>query len=446
MYLSYIISSWRAEPCFTGCRLRRPKQCQAPPEYRPTRTINSTGERSDAHFGPSSSPRKQVLRIIPIYRCSQRGPGGFRGPPGSHRWYKGASTRTPSGPDVWTRPPSPRPPSASHSGLHSPPHQSGPGKPRDLQGRGEAPRPDPSGGRARRTAAFGARGEMRAEVNGLVVTQAGPSLPATLGPQPKPESGERPGTPRGPGETRSAAAAPRPRRLAGRRGARGGPGGDDAPRAATRRGSARPHPAAAAGAPRWLTRGSGGTRTAVLPERPGRKKPSAGCSPSSVEGDTARRPVPSCVSTPGTTSVCGFSRAPGWSALGPVPPRQPGALPVLPSVPSSRTAAGRPSRAVCRVAASSEALRCTARSGASWRRCVSSLKTCGRAPASSASAPGRLWSKSHAGLSVSRPVGVGVAMDPRDRGQNVRPSGTVVPERKEEPSLGFTACSPTALK
>lgn len=107
MYPSYIISSWRAEPWFTGCRLRRPKQCQAPPEYGPTRTITSTGERLDTHFGPSSSPRKQVLRIIPIYRCSQRGPGGFRGPPGSHRWYKGASTRTPAGTEVCGRDPLP---------------------------------------------------------------------------------------------------------------------------------------------------------------------------------------------------------------------------------------------------------------------------------------------------------------------------------------------------
>lgn len=115
--------------------------------------------------------------------------------PGHTGGIKGHRPGPPPGLKCVDATPSPRPPSASHSGLHSPPYQGGPGKPRDLQGRGKAPRPDPSGGRTRRTAVFGARGEMRAEVNGLAVTQAGPSLPATLGPQPKPESCGRPRRP-----------------------------------------------------------------------------------------------------------------------------------------------------------------------------------------------------------------------------------------------------------
>ena len=44
------------QSCLTGCKPRRPRQCQAPPEQVPTQTINSTGEKSDVHGSLPSFP------------------------------------------------------------------------------------------------------------------------------------------------------------------------------------------------------------------------------------------------------------------------------------------------------------------------------------------------------------------------------------------------------
>lgn len=134
------------------------------------------------------------------------------------------------------------------------------------------------------------------------------------------------------------------------------PDADDAPRAKSRGGSARPHPGAAARAPQWLTRGSGDTRAAVLPERRGREKPSAGCIPDSVVCYTARRPALSCTALPNH-----FRRQ--LLACDQLEPSRAGSCPtargsssVRPSAPGSRTATRWPARVVCSVAASSEAL------------------------------------------------------------------------------------------
>lgn len=216
MYPSYIISSWRAEPCFTGCRLRRPKQCQAPPEYGPTRTMTSTGERLDTHFGPSSSPRKQVLRIIPIYRCSQRGPGGFRGPPGSHRWYKGASTRTPAGTEGCGRDPLP---TTTFGFTQWAPFASLSERPREAQGSagtGEGTWPRPKWRpHPPNCSVWGSRGDAgRGE---WARCDPGRAFPPGHSGEPKPESCRRPGTPRGRGAPapeagRAPRSAGRPRR------------------------------------------------------------------------------------------------------------------------------------------------------------------------------------------------------------------------------------------
>lgn len=192
--------------------------------------------------------------------------------------------------------------------------------------------PHPSGGHTRPTAGLGRRGEIQAKVNWLVVPQAGPPLPATPGPEPNPESrgslGLR-GAPMRP-DARPWSRGPGDWPGAEERRVRGSPDGDDTPRAKSRGSSARPHPGAAAGAPQWLTRGSGDTRAAVLPERRWREKASDRCIPDSVVCYTARRPAPSCTALQNhfrrqllACHPLEPSRAGSYSAAGPLGPRQP---------------------------------------------------------------------------------------------------------------------------
>lgn len=199
-------------------------------------------------FHLPNRPTKQVLLITPIYRLLQTGSGGQVARPGHEGGMKGIdqdSLRAGRGPL----------PNITQRGATSIPIRAAPEAGRERRHLA----PNPSGGHTRRTRVGEWRGEMQAKVNRLVVTQAGPPLPATPGPEPNPESRGSLGTPRGPvrPDARPWSRGPGDWPGAEERRVRGSPDVDDAPRAKSRGGSARPHPGAAAGAPQWLTQGSG---------------------------------------------------------------------------------------------------------------------------------------------------------------------------------------------
>lgn len=159
---------------------------------------------------------------------------------------------------------------------------------------------------------------MRGEVNGFVVTQAEPPLPATPGRTPRPSLAESPTRPRAPpgNSRRPRGLVAQPWRLAARRDwcapgaglgeALGAKAGTDAPR---RRGvEARPHPPRAEAVLLWLSsRGKQRNLSGLFPTlNPEREKPETVCSRGDVECDTARHPVPSC-GLPEPLPVAAFS-------------------------------------------------------------------------------------------------------------------------------------------
>lgn len=119
----------------------------------------------------------------------------------------------------------------------------------------------------------------------------------------------------------------------------------------------------------------------------------------------------------------------------------------LPLCARERSSCREVSPRLCHAAASSEALRCAARSGVAWPKCVSSWKTCRRAPGSYASALGRSWSKSDAGLQVPdvRAARQGDRSIP-DTAAGVPDPGERDALRKENETSDYDGVSPGALK